>query len=239
MIKLLVGGDSWTSCWPLEQRLGHRNFGWPNLVAQHFNFDLIDKSRAGSSNFRIYRKAFDGMLSGKCDLVIVFLTSWTRFETGATYGDKPGRIYQHMPMQKASNNAFRLLFNGYKNYSDMLRQIIGLQSLSNTIDVPCYFLDTYENNLHLDISLEDFKQILSYNQLEIDNMNDERILDKLNTIKMLESNIDFEKFISLESYQSQISEFGLDDGHPLADGHKKISDVVIKFLERKYHGQSF
>ena len=104
MIKLLVSGDSWTSCWPLEQRLGHRNFGWPNLVAQHFNFDLIDKSRAGSSNFRIYRKAFDGMLSGKCDLVIVFLTSWTRFETGAIYGDKPGRIYQHLPMQKASKD---------------------------------------------------------------------------------------------------------------------------------------
>ena len=120
----------------------------------------------------------------------------------------------------------------------MLRQIIGLQSLSNTIDVPCYFLDTYENNLHLDISLEDFRQILSYNQLEIDNMNDERILDKLNTIKMLESNIDFEKFISLESYQSQIGEFDLDDGHPLIDGHKKISNVVIKFLERIYHGKT-
>ena len=118
----------------------------------------------------------------------------------------------------------------------MLRQIIALQSLSNTTGVPCYFLDTYKNNLHLDISLEDFKKILSYNQLEIDNMNDERIQDKLNTVKMLESNIDFEKFISLESYQSQIGEFDLDDGHPVADGHKKISDVVIKFLEREHYG---
>lgn len=96
MAKLLVSGDSWTSCWPLEARVGHRSFGWPNLVAKHFDFELIDKSRAGSSNDRIYRKAFDGILQG-IDLTLVFLTSWTRFETGAMFGPKPGGIYQHLP----------------------------------------------------------------------------------------------------------------------------------------------
>ena len=50
MTTLLVSGDSWTSCWPLEEELGHREYGWPNLVAKHFDYDLIDKSRAGSSN---------------------------------------------------------------------------------------------------------------------------------------------------------------------------------------------
>lgn len=49
MTVLMVSGDSWTSCWPLEERLGHRRFGWPNLVAKHFGFELLDKSRASSS----------------------------------------------------------------------------------------------------------------------------------------------------------------------------------------------
>ena len=76
--RLLVSGDSWTSCWPLEQRLGHRNFGWPALVSSNLGYTLIDKSRAGSSNYRIYRKAFDSILGDNVDLALVFLTSWTR-----------------------------------------------------------------------------------------------------------------------------------------------------------------
>ena len=86
MKKLLVSGDSWTSCWPLEEKLGHRAFGWPNLVASNIGYTLIDKSRAGSSNYRIYRKGFDGMISEKIDLSLIFLTSWTRMETGSGYG---------------------------------------------------------------------------------------------------------------------------------------------------------
>jgi len=238
MTTLLVSGDSWTSCWPLEERLGHRDFGWPNLVSQHFNFDLIDKSRAASSNYRIFRKAFDGMVSGECQLMIVFLTSWTRFETGSTYGEKPGRIYQHLPMQPDSQPAFKLFFNGYKNYTDMLRNIISLQSLSKIKNIPCFFMDTYENNLHSDILLEEFKNILSYNELEMINMDDDRILDKFNKVKMLESNIDFSNFISLEPYQKIIKGSILEKGHPIEDGHKKISNVVIKFLESKYYGKT-
>jgi hypothetical protein len=130
MTTLLVSGDSWTSCWPLEERLGHRDFGWPNLVSQYFNFRLIDKSRAGSSNYRIYRKAFDTMLYDECQLAIVFLTHWARFETGSTYGEKPGRIYQQLPAQSESSPAFKMFFNGYKNYTDMIRNIISLQTLS-------------------------------------------------------------------------------------------------------------
>jgi hypothetical protein len=69
---MLVTGDSWTSGWPLEEELGHRLNSWPSLVATNLGYNLIDKSRARSSNYRIYRKAFDGLLSEKVDFVIVF-----------------------------------------------------------------------------------------------------------------------------------------------------------------------
>lgn len=238
MKRLLVSGDSWTSCWPLEERLGHREFGWPNLVSKKINFHLIDKSRAGSSNYRIFRKAFDGIISGECDLVLVFLTNWTRFETGSTYGDKPGRIYQHLPKQKDSATAFKLFFNGYKNYTDMLRFIITLQSMSSLKNIPCYFLDTYDQNLYLDISLEDFKEILNYNPLIFENMDDARIIDKFNKVKLLESAIKFDNFISTDSYEKLIKGSVLDNGHPGTDGHEKIAKVVINFLESKNHGKT-
>jgi hypothetical protein len=234
MTKLLVSGDSWTSCWPLEEKLGHRLLGWPNLVSKHFKFDLIDKSRAGSSNYRIYRKTVNGIVEG-VDLAIVFLTSWTRFETGATYGDKPGRIYQHIPTEKNSEQAFKLFFHGYKNYIDMLHQIISLQSLSLTYNVPCYFLDTFDNNLHRELSLNEFKTILKYNMDVFDNIDDNRIANKFNTIKMLESKIDWTKFISVDSYQTLINCY---TGHPDEGGHAKIANIVINFLESTHHGKT-
>lgn len=237
MAKLLVSGDSWTSCWPLEKRLGHRELGWPSRVSKHFGFELVDKSRAGSSNYRIYRKAINGILTNP-DLVLVFLTSWTRFETGATFGPKPGGIYQHIPQQKDSGEAFELFFNGYKNYVDMLHQIIALQAISVIRGVPCFFLDTFANNLHRDINLNDFKQILKYNISIFDNINDKRIEDKFNTVKMLESSIDWTKFISDKSYQQLIRGCALELGHPLEHGHAKIASTVINFLESMGYGKT-
>jgi hypothetical protein len=240
MPTILVSGDSWTSCWPLEERLGHRNFGWPNLVASDLNYQLMDKSRAGSSNYRIYRKAFDGLIQHQPEVVMVFLTSWTRMETGSGYGSKPGRIYQHLACDNSAESeyVFKNFFNGYKNYCDMLRMIISLQNLATNYSSICYFLDTFDNNLLFDITKDDFKTILSYNHNIFNNMDDERIDDKFNKVKRLTSQINQNLFVSLESYQSLIQDCSFDQGHPLQDGHSKIADITTKFLRENNHGKT-
>jgi hypothetical protein len=240
MSTLVVSGDSWTSCWPLEERLGHRDNGWPNLVASKLNYKLIDKSRAGSSNYRIYRKAFDGLLDSSNNLVLVFLTSWTRMETGSGYGEKPGRIYQHVPGQKTKETeyVFKQFFNGYKNYTDMLRMIISLQTIAKSRDTNCYFLDTFENNLLFDITLDKFKQILKFNPVLYDNMDDCRIENKFNAVKLLTAAIDRSMFISRSPYQTLIKDCKLVESHPVEDGHSKIANIVLEFLKEKYNGKT-
>lgn len=173
------------------------------------------------------------MLDKTADLNLIFLTSWTRIETGSGYGDKPGRIYQHMVTDNSSESeyVFKNFFNGYKNYTDLLRMIISLQKLALTLETECYFLDTFTNNLLFDITENDFKKILSYNMLIFDNMSDERITDKFNKVKMLTSRIDQSKFISLLSYQELIAGCRLIDGHPVEDGHSKISKIILDFLK--------
>ena len=77
-------------------------------------------------------------------------------EVGSTYGDKPGRIYQHIPSEskkKENQYIFKNFFNGYKNYTDLLRMIISLQTLCTSVGTECYFLDTFNNNLLFDITL--------------------------------------------------------------------------------------
>lgn len=232
MAKLLVSGASWTSSWPLEQQEGHRNSGWPCLVAKHFDFELIDKSRAGSSNYRIYRKAFDEIING-VDIAIVFWTTWQRFETGATYGEKPGRIYQHQPSNKESSKAFKLFFNGYLQYTDFLRQIISLQNLSLLTNTPCFFLanlDYVRPYLFNKIKESDFKEILMFNDEVFNNMDDERIFHKLQKIRTLEPHIDWSKFICTTSYIDFYKDFDLDQGHPTHKSHKMIASTIINFL---------
>jgi hypothetical protein len=159
-------------------------------------------------------------------------------ETGSTYGEKPGRIYQHIPRSTdpESEYVFKNFFNGYKNYSDMLRMVISLQSIAQEVSVPCYFLDTFEDNLLFDITEDDFKKILRYNIGVFDNMSDDRISDKFNKIQMLTSKIDKNLFISPQSYQSLIDGCLLEKGHPVQDGHIKISQTVLKFLKENNHG---
>lgn len=236
MHTLLVSGDSWTSCWPLEEDLGHRDHGWPSLVANALDFVLIDKSRAGTSNYRIYRKAVEGILDPTVDTVIVFLTSWTRFETGSTYGDKPGQIYQHQPGIDA--DIFEKFFNGYKNYTDSLRMIISLQALASVHNTDCWFLDTFSKNIYKDITISDFKKILKLNPKEFDNIDDDRIRDKFKKVKVLESAVDWTSFISDQSYQQIIHNCRLVKGHPVEDGHLRIAQVVIDFLREVNNGKT-
>jgi len=229
MNRLLVSGDSFTSCWPLEEELGHRKFGWPNLVSKYFDIDLVDKSRAGSSNYRIYRKAFEGLIDQNIDFVLVFLTSWTRFETGNTKAEKPSGIFQCL--NKRDLPIFEHFFNGYKNYSDTLRMISSLQAIAEMHRTPCYYIDTFRNNIYRDITIRQFKEILKYNPIIFDNMDDNRIQQKFKKIKNIEKSIDWSKFISKKSYQELIDGCPLIKNHPGKDGHKKMSEIVIQFIE--------
>ena len=261
MKKVLVSGDSWTAGWPLEETVPREQFTWPNLVAQHFACELVDKSRAGSSNYRIYRKCFEGILDSSVDTVIVFLSSWTRWETGSTIGEKPGKIWQEnaggQPRHLTSKvtrrvqtqqhlvkdvdmEFFRNFFNGYKQITDMYRMIISLQNLAKQHNTKCYFLDTYIDNVYNKdcITLAEFGTILQYNISEYDNMDDERIKEKYNKVINLYKHIQKETFISNDSYQKIIKDCKLEENHPVKDGHQKIAQVVIDFLEGENSGKT-
>jgi hypothetical protein len=245
MKKILVSGDSWTSGWPLEETVPREKFTWPNLVAQHFECDLVDKSRSGSSNYRIYRKGFEGILDSSVDTVIIFLSSWTRWETGSTIGEKPGRIHQHLvgfksPSLRTDYKIFQNFFNGYKQLTDSYRMIIGLQNLACQYNKRCYFLDTFNNNVYTKyhITLAEFKKILQYNFAEFDAMDDNRIKEKYNKVVNLYKHIQKETFICNDSYQEIIKDCKLDRNHPVKDGHQKIAQVVIDFLEGENSGKT-
>ena len=230
MEKLFVSGDSWTSCWPLEETTGSRDLGWPALVAKHFGWELTDKSRASASNHRIYRKAFDAILNPAYSIVIVEITKWDRLEAG--WPDK-GKIYQHVPNDKKSKDIFTNYFNGYLNYSQCQRMIISMQQCAKLLNKPVYFLQTFPKNFSKTLTLEQFHDVLKFNKAVFDAMDDARIASKFKIIQDLNKHIDFSTFISDLSFMEIIKEFKLTDSHPVADGHAKMAEVIIEFLHNK------
>jgi len=229
MKKLLTSGASWTSGYPLTS-----NLSWPTIVSNSLDYNLVDVSRSASSNYRIYRKAFDNMLYYKPDLSLIFWTTWTRFETGAMYGKKPGRIYQHLAGNNESKKAFKLFFNGYLQYTDTLRQIISIQTLAKQNKKPCYHIcnfDLKKKQLFESITLEEFKEVLNYNPLLFYNMDDDRIESKFCSIKKLESMVDWSKFITTQPYKNLYESFPLFEGHPTDQGQEIIASMIIDFIK--------
>jgi hypothetical protein len=239
MQTLCVSGDSWTSGWPLESR-GKKHLCWPALVAKHFDIKLVDKSRSGSSNYRIYRKAVEGIFDSNIDTVIVFLTFWTRWELGSTStSESYSGIRQHIPTD-TDTSIFKKFFNGYKQYTDSLRFILSLQSMAKQHNTKCYFLDTFKDNVYNKqcITIEEFKKILQFNILEYDNMSDQRIIGKFDNVRNLYKHIDKKQFINDISYEEVIKNCKTDKGHPVEDGHQKIAQVVINFLQGEHSGKT-
>ena len=227
---IYVNGDSWTSGWPQEEILGHRDNSWPHLLGLMIGEQVLNDAEAGCSNDRIYRRTFDFILKNKPTTAIVCLTSWLRFELGDT---QSGRIYQYMP---SNDNVkfYKKHWHPYLAYTNFLRQIISLQSICTETDI--YFLDTVKNNLQREPTLHWFKEVLRLGGV-FDTMDDERIEKKFDTIVNLNKHINYNLFISDKSYQELVSHCKMVEDHPIDDGHKVIANIIYtKIFKDKHHG---
>ena len=67
-------------------------------------------------------------------------------------------------------------------------------------------------------------------------MDDCRVEDKFNVVKLLTAAIDRSTFISKSTYQALIKDCNLVESQPVEDGHYKIANVILEFLKEKYNG---
>ena len=224
---IYVNGDSWTSGWPNEESYGHREFTWPHLLSLKLNDIVINDARAGSSNYRIYRRTFDYLLNNNPMLSIVCLTSWVRIELGNA---KTGKVFQYIPHRDPQ--FYKNDWHPYLAYTNFLRQIISLQSIAKTTNNKLFLLDTFENNLNATPNIEWFKTILQQGGV-FDTMDDQRIEQKFNKVIALNKHIDYDMFLSKHSYQQLITGCKLVKNHPVEDGHIKITNFIYEKIQKE------
>ena len=187
---------------------------------------MINDARAASSNYRIYRRSFDYILSNVPDIAIIFFTSWVRLELGNA---ESGKIYQYIPARDPL--FFKNDWSPYLAYTTFLRQIISLQLASKSVGTKLYMLDTFNDNLIKHPTKEWFITILKDNTM-FDKFDDERIEKKFNKILALNQLIDYNMFISESSYQTLINGCTLKQGHPIKDGHENIATKVYNAISK-------
>jgi hypothetical protein len=222
---IYVNGDSWTSGWPDEETYGHREYSWPHLLSIKLDEPVINDARAASSNYRIYRRTFDYLLKNNPRIAIVCLTSWLRIEMGHA---ESGKIYQYLPSK--DKKYFKSDWHPYLAYSNFLRQIISLQAIAKTRGNTLFFLDTFNDNLNWHPTLDWFKAQLQLGYV-FDKMDDTRIEQKFNKILDLNGCINYNMFLSTDSYQSIIKNCKLEHGHPVKDGHEFITNFIYQKIK--------
>ena len=222
---IYVNGDSWTSGWPDEETYGHREYSWPHLLGQLLEQPVFNDARAASSNYRIYRRTFDYLLNQTPDLAIVAWTRWVRVEFGDAAS---GKIYQYVP---GRDPEFFKNWNSYLAYTNFLRQIISLQITAEKTNTKLWMIDTFQNNLLKNPTLEWFKDILREGQV-FDLMDDDRIEQKFNKVLTLNKHIDYDKFMFDNTYQDLVKDFQLVKDHPVKDGHQYLSEMIYNYLRK-------
>lgn len=225
---LIAGGDSW-SCWPQEELYGSRDKCWPAIVSKKLGHTLIDHSRAGCSNDRIFRYCLPAALEWSPAIVVVFWSCSDRFEIGLH-----GKIQQVMPAQ--SNNTICKQYIAenldlYLQYCNTLLKILSLQETckqrsSTLLQKFCFKADCW-----WDGTIEQFKLFLR-DAGTFDHLSDDMIEEKFQYLLTLHNQIDAANWIGpiQEPLQNLIEVNEEFSNHPTDNGHIQMANLILAKL---------
>ena len=217
---LLVGGDSF-SCWPLEEMDGHRNNCWPRLLADHLKLDLLDYSRAGCSNDRIFRYVLPNITPNVSAVAIVW-SNTLRYEF--TSDDK--KIHSTFP-----KDPDYVIQDWYLNYCRTMLYVLSIQNTARLYNIPVINRFLHFDDCWWDNTLDTFKQQLLRNDY-LDSLSDKMIEEKFMYLKSLHNQIDSVNLESMLTFVETSKEY---QHHPTHKGHRQIFKSILKDLSWQNH----
>jgi hypothetical protein len=227
---LIVGGDSW-SCWPQEEFYGSRDKCWPSITSKKLNLSLVDNSRAGCSNDRIFRYCLPSVLEYPNSIVVIFWSSSDRFEVGYN-----GKIEQIQPSN--TNNKFieksyiKNNLDLYLRYINTLLYSLSLQEICKKNNSILLQKFVFTDDCWWDGTLKSFKNFLLTVGL-FHYLSDDQILEKYNYLKTLHSLIDTSTWIGSmrESLTQMIETSEKFLNHPTDYGHEQMAKLILDNLK--------
>jgi hypothetical protein len=248
--KLYVNGCSWTDGYTLEYsglikkfnlKGKGKDYGYPKIVADYFNLELIDESRYGGSLNRIIRMTWDYLMNNSnriAETMFIFeIPNGFRDEIysnkiGKYFNITSGNLYNENDFTEDSNDWYEIKKDVIKNYYDFCnfdeffkKEHINFMSL---ID----YIKKYTNNFYI-IHYNVIKNKLPSELFKIDNVNLIKIKDKSFKNKSEYEEISDMSELENLSIEDEMNN-GIKDTHMGISGHKKMAEIICSQITIKY-----
>jgi len=211
-MKILTVGDSFT----YGDELSDRTVAWPYLLAKKLEHEVINLGRPGIGNTNIVRTVIEH--SDQADIIIVAWSHFARIEVADENG-----VYDIWPGNAGNlfsgNLAYRYELLTYINkhhddvylFSQMLTNIILLQSYLTQCNKKYLMLDSFNENYNQNLPRKKLKQLANY------------LVDKVNA----------EYYLGWPNESMMEWTYGCakgPGGHFLEDGHKIVADKIYEHI---------
>lgn len=245
-MKFCFNGCSFTvgEGFDLDQR---QYFIYDRLLAKKFNFHGTNIAQGGSSNYTIFMRSAQAILSSQYDCVV---TQWTalnriwlcpgpdaKFSVNDSLPDfKYRNIYLNTEEKNFLKNTLRMLNGDYNNIIDLIEYTKILDSLANACNVKIVFVnglvpwtDDLTRPLQLDLasSLSDYTKSI----LDFDNRDDVEIIEFFTHLQKCFATLDQKKWVNLfDSFYHNTKDQGPQGHHPGIRSHQWMADAIADFL---------
>ena len=221
---------------------------YDHLVSRRFSFDSTNQAKGGSSNYKIFMRSAEAILSNKYDLVFVQWSALNRlwlypgpdcefFTNDTKYPDFKYRdIYIDKTTVSLTKNTILLLNHDYQNIFDLIDYCCILEKLAqsrsrvifiNGLLPWCNDLIAAPDKFNFSQSLSDYtKDILDFDQR--DDLEIELFMNRLHT-KFLQLNLKL--WVNLfDSFADNSSDTGPEGHHPGINSHQWMADQIANYL---------
>jgi len=188
---------------------------YPSLVAKHYNVPVYNNAKGGGSNTRIVRTTTQDLIDlksqGRSPFVIIGWTAHHRFELC----DQKHEWLQFNAGKESKDPEFEKLY-----WSKYGSDIGNIESFAVQVMLMQKFLESYKIP---------YLMLHAFNPV---------IIPRNHKLNDFVEHLDYKYFLpdlTLRGYLTQWPniKFG-EGGHPLEEGHKKISEFVIDLIDNRY-----
>lgn len=221
------------------------------LVSKHFDFDKVNFSQPGASNYKIFMQAGPAVVSKEFDIVFVQWPVFSRMwispgpDIHLYLSDPKITDFRYRDLYVSSSeltkfkNMVRLLNHDYQNIHDMINYCKFLDTMAKQTKTKIVYIngglpwtDDLCNPLTDDLS--SCLSAYSKNLLDFDNCNDTEIVTYFSKLQEKFKNIDQSKWVNLfDSFVENSVDLGPEGHHPGIKSHQWLANKIINHLTQR------
>ena len=224
---------------------------YDRLVSKHFDYIRTNIASGGSSNYKIFLRSCESILSGQYDIVFTQWSALNRFWLNPgpdasfflndeKYPDFRYRdIYLSEKEKEKFKNTFLLLNHDYQNIFDLIDYCKILNTLADANRVKIFYINgivPWEDDLIKPLQSNLSSSLSQYTKdiLDFDTRDEDEIIKYFTQLQNKFLTLNKKRWINLfDSFKKSIVDQGPEGHHPGIESHKIMADKIIEYVVKE------